>query len=98
MTVGRSLQNCLEWEQSMVSTFSKGGWVYKPSKRSGEPAQVCKYLGLMVDSRYTLVHFSVLFCEIVSVQWGVQCGDVLCNMWSAHWALDKLAQVVSSGT
>jgi hypothetical protein len=52
ITVARSLQSCLEWEQRMFRTFSKGGWLYKPSKRSGEPSQVCRYLGLIVDSRY----------------------------------------------
>ena len=42
----------------MLSVFSRGGWVFKPSKRSGEPSQVCKYLGLIVDSRYLIVLYS----------------------------------------
>ena len=52
LTVAGSLQSCLEWEQRMFHIFSRGGWLYKPSKRSGEPSQVCRYLGLIVDSRY----------------------------------------------
>ena len=31
--------------------FSKAGWVFKPGKRSGEPSQLCRFLGLVIDSR-----------------------------------------------
>ena len=40
----------LRWEQRLINLFAEAGWVFKASKRSGEPAQVCRYLGLEIHS------------------------------------------------
>ena len=37
-------------ERRLYELFQKCGWVFKPEKRSGEPAQVCRFLGLNIDS------------------------------------------------
>lgn len=50
-TAASSFQECLEWEQRVKVLFSKAGWVFKPGKRSGEPSQLCRFLGLVIDSR-----------------------------------------------
>lgn len=41
----------LAQERRMYQLFQRCGWVFKPEKRSGEPAQVCRFLGLDIDSR-----------------------------------------------
>ena len=50
-TVAVTLALCLFWEQQVKALFNKAGWVFKPGKRSGEPSQVCRFLGLDIDSR-----------------------------------------------
>ena len=51
LTVAESKERCLEAERRVYEVFSDCGWVFKLSKRSGEPAQTCKFLGLIIDSR-----------------------------------------------
>ena len=51
LTVAKSKQKCLEAERRTYEVFQDCGWIFKPSKRSGEPAQTCKFLGLIIDSR-----------------------------------------------
>ena len=51
LTVDKSLQDCLEAERHVIKLFQECGWIFKAEKRSGEPAQVCKFLGLVIDSR-----------------------------------------------
>ena len=50
-TAGKTYEECLYWESQTKELFSKAGWVFKPGKRSGNPAQVCRFLGLDLDSR-----------------------------------------------
>ena len=50
-TCGKSFEECLFWEDQTKDLFAKAGWVFKPGKRSGEPSQVCRFLGLDIDSR-----------------------------------------------
>ena len=40
----------LKDEARMIELFSEAGWVFKPSKRSGEPSQICRFLGLEINS------------------------------------------------
>ena len=51
LTAAATKEAALEWERKVYDLFQKAGWVFKPSKRSGEPAQVCRFLGLEIDSR-----------------------------------------------
>ena len=51
LTVAKSMFDCLRWERELYSTYARAGWVFKPEKRSGEPSQVCRFLGLVIDSR-----------------------------------------------
>ena len=51
LTAGGSYNACLFWESQVKDLFSSAGWVFKPGKRSGEPSQVCRFLGLDIDSR-----------------------------------------------
>ena len=51
LTAAESKQKCLEAEAKLYKLFEACGWVFKPSKRSGEPAQSCRFLGLIIDSR-----------------------------------------------
>ena len=51
LTAAQSKEKCLEAERRTYEVFQECGWVFKPSKRSGEPAQTCKFLGLIIDSR-----------------------------------------------
>ena len=46
-----SYDNCCKWEQYVKNIFEKAGWTFKPGKRSGNPSQVCRFLGLEIDSR-----------------------------------------------
>ena len=41
----------LAQERRLYKLFCTCGWVFKPEKRSGEPAQVCRFLGFEIDSR-----------------------------------------------
>ena len=50
LIVASSKEEALWWEQRVFQVFGEAGWVFKPAKRSGEPAQVCRYLGLEIDS------------------------------------------------
>ena len=50
-TLGRTKQECEFWENEVKKLFSSAGWIFKPGKRSGDPAQVCRFLGLTIDSR-----------------------------------------------
>ena len=47
----KSLKDCLKAERRVIELFQECGWVFKAEKRSGEPAQVCRFLGLVIDSR-----------------------------------------------
>ena len=51
LTVAESKEACLEAERRTYELFQEWGWIFKPSKRSGEPSQICKFLGLVIDSR-----------------------------------------------
>ena len=51
LAVAESLEKCLVAERQVIKLFQDCGWVFKPSKRSGEPAQLCRFLGLEIDSR-----------------------------------------------
>ena len=51
LTLGASREECLYWEKETKILIEKAGLVFKPSKRSGDPAQVCKFLGLVIDTR-----------------------------------------------
>ena len=51
LTLGSTFHECMDWEQKVKALFYKAGWVFKPGKRSGEPSQVCRFLGLIIDSR-----------------------------------------------
>ena len=50
-TCGKTYDECLFWENEAKELFGKAGWVFKPGKRSGNPSQVCRFLGLNIDSR-----------------------------------------------
>ena len=50
-TVGSTFEECLYWEKEVKELFFSAGWVFKPGKRSGDPSQVCRFLGLELDSR-----------------------------------------------
>ena len=51
LTVSGTFVSCLRWEEETKWLFKEGGWVFKPSKRSGDPSQTCRFLGLVIDSR-----------------------------------------------
>jgi hypothetical protein len=51
LTLDKSLKDCLKAERRVIELFQECGWVFKAEKRSGEPAQVCRFLGLVIDSR-----------------------------------------------
>ena len=51
LAVAGSLVECLKAELRIIEVFQECGWVFKASKRSGEPSQVCRFLGLEIDSR-----------------------------------------------
>ena len=50
LTAGASKVEALESEEKAYALFSQCGYIFKPSKRSGEPAQECRFLGLLVNS------------------------------------------------
>ena len=50
LTVCQGYDNCLRQEQQENALFVKAGWVFKREKRSGDPAQILRFLGLLVDS------------------------------------------------
>ena len=51
LTSANSYDNCCKWELYVKDVFAKAGWIFKPGKRSGDPSQVCRFLGLEIDSR-----------------------------------------------
>ena len=51
LTAANSYDNCCKWEMYMKDIFARAGWIFKPGKRSGNPSQVCRFLGLEIDSR-----------------------------------------------
>ena len=51
LTVASSYELCLFWENKVKNLFYRAGWVFKPGKRSGNPSQVCRFLGLDLDTR-----------------------------------------------
>ena len=51
LTAAKSKELCLRAEARMYEQFEACGWLFKPSKRSGEPSQVCRFLGLNIDTR-----------------------------------------------
>ena len=50
LVAAESLEKCLQDERRVTKLFQNCGWVFKPSKRQ-EPAQLCRFLGLEIDSR-----------------------------------------------
>lgn len=50
LTAGASKVEALESEEKAYALFSQCGYIFKPSKRSGEPAQECRFLGLLVNT------------------------------------------------
>ena len=50
LTAGSSKEEALESESKAYKLFEECGYVFKPSKRSGEPSQECKFLGLVVNT------------------------------------------------
>ena len=50
LAVAESLEKCRSAERLIIKLFQECGWVFKPSKRSGEPAQLCRFLGLDINS------------------------------------------------
>ena len=50
LIVASSKESALWWEQRVFQVFGEAGWIFKPAKRSGEPAQVCRFLGLEINS------------------------------------------------
>ena len=61
-----SKQLALEQEKRVFELFCKCGWIFKPAKRSGEPSQVCKFLGLEVDSRD--MTFNIPACKLEKIK------------------------------
>ena len=51
LTVASSYELCLFWEKKVKDLFFRAGWVFKPGKRSGNPSQVCRFLGLDLDTK-----------------------------------------------
>ena len=51
LTMDKSLKDCLKAERRVIELFQECGWVFKAEKRSGEPAHVCRFLGLVIDTR-----------------------------------------------
>ena len=76
-TLGATFQECLKMEDMAKDLFAKCGWVFKPSKRSGDPAQVVRFLGLMIDSRD--LTFSVPEDKQVKIVGG--CKELLSRTW-----------------
>jgi hypothetical protein len=66
LTLGRSSAECLAWEEEAKCLFAKAGWVSKPAGRSGDPSQVCKFLGLVINSRDLI--FSTLENKVVRIR------------------------------
>ena len=50
LTAESSKAKALESERKAYKVFEECGYVFKPSKRSGEPSQECKFLGLIVNT------------------------------------------------
>jgi hypothetical protein len=78
-TLGRTFSECLYWEGEVKTLFQKAGWVFKPSKRSGDPSQVCQFLGLVLDSRD--LTFNIPPSKIEKIQ-GL-CRELI----RCHWVL-----------
>ena len=51
ITAASTKKRAIEAEKKAKNLFEKCGWVFKEEKRSGEPSQEVKYLGLVIDSR-----------------------------------------------
>ena len=49
-TLGSTFEDCIFWERRMKELLHEAGWVFKPSKRSGPPSRICKFLGLVINS------------------------------------------------
>ena len=50
LTLHQDYFMCLQQEEQEKILFEEGGWVFKASKRSGNPAQQVVHLGLIIDS------------------------------------------------
>ena len=87
LTVAGSFRDCLKSEAEVVSVFAGCGWVFKPSKRSGDPSQCVRFLGLIVDSRD--LTFSVPEDKLVRIV--EDCGSLLRGKWVK---IRKVASVV----
>ena len=51
LVAAESAEKCLWAERRTIMLFKVRGWVFKPSKRSSEPVQIVRFLGLEIDSR-----------------------------------------------
>ena len=87
LTVASSFETCLKSEAEVVEVFSSCGWVFKASKRSGDPSQSVKFLGLIVDSRD--LTFSIPEDKLVRIV--ESCGELLRAKWVK---VRKIAAVV----
>ena len=50
LTAGASKEEALKNEERAYALFQECGYIFKPSKRSGEPAQEVRFLGLLVNT------------------------------------------------
>ena len=76
-TLGATFQECLQMEAMAKGVFASCGWVFKPSKRSGDPAQVVRFLGLLIDSRD--LSFSIPEDKVEKIVMG--CKVLLAKKW-----------------
>ena len=51
LTSSESYNKALMEERKAKELFQGCGWIFKESKRSGEPSQLCRFLGLLIDSK-----------------------------------------------
>ena len=91
-TVAASFQACLEMEVLVKEKFAACGWVFKPSKRSGDPSQVVRFLGLLVDSRD--MTFSIPEDKIERIIQG--CWRLLSGKWTKVRKVASLVGLLQS--
>ena len=87
LTVDSTFEACLASEEEVVRVFSSCGWVFKACKRSGDPSQCVRFLGLMVDSRD--MTFAIPEDKLVRII--EDCGSLLRGKWVK---VRKVASVV----
>jgi hypothetical protein len=92
LVCGSSMEECLFWEKEAKLLFARAGWVFKPSKRSGEPSQVCKFLGLIVDSRD--LRFYIPEDKICKIE--DRCKELIKKKWvQARWLASAVGSMQS---